>query len=318
MQDKKQDRKKEGLVEGLDKNSLSGSLYSDKTIRLDNAEFQDLISPVFRGSLLVISGASADIGNHMLVEYPVVIGRDAAGLPLHDGRISRRHVMVEPSEGRYYVRDLGSTNGTCLNGQILKDKTELQNGDRIVLGHTIIKFMLIDETEARYLRDIQHLAGIDSLTGLPAKHRFDSLLQEAIRTALAKDLSLSVMMMDMDGLKSINDKHGHHMGAHTISRVGGIIGRVVEGIGEASRFGGDEFCAMFPNIGIAEAMKIGEQIRLEVEKNEYKLKDTSVRATISIGVAELSENIKNENDLLSLADQALYRSKEKGRNNVSD
>lgn len=316
--DKKHDKT---IKQNVNKDSLQqsvGNIYPDKTIRFDSAKFQHMAAPVLKGSLLVISGSQSDIGNHMLVDYPVVIGRDLADLTLHDGRISRRHVMVEPSDGRYFVKDLGSTNGTCLNGKILTERTELREGDKILLGQSVVKFMLVDQTEAEYLRDMQHQAGIDQLTGLPAKHRFDALLQEAIGTAQAMEFSLSVMMMDMDGLKSINDAHGHQMGAHTISMVGRIIGRALKGKGEACRFGGDEFCAMLPKRPLADALAIGEQIRREVEETAYSLKGITVRATISIGVAELTESTATEHDLLAHADKALYRSKAKGRNNVSE
>jgi len=295
-----------------------GSLYPDKTIQLDNAAFQDLLDPLKTGSLLIISGSPADIGNHILIEGRVIVGRDPAELQIHDSGISRKHAYIEFSDGKYYVNDLGSTNGTLLNGRQLTQPAELNEGDKILLGHTILKFMLIDGTEADYLRNMGHMAGIDHLTGLPAKHRFDSLLQEAIRSAIAAKTPLSIMMMDMDGLKAINDKHGHQMGAHTISRVGNIIGKIIRGKGEASRFGGDEFCAMLPRIDKNRAIIIGEQIRQEVEKAEFCLKGVSVRATISIGVAELCKDASTEEEIIALADQALYRCKKKGRNNVSD
>lgn len=302
-----------------DKNKdIPQNLYSEKTIRLDNTSFQDMVSPMLKGSLLVISGSPADIGNHILIQDKIIIGRDPSGLFLRDGRISRRHVMVKAVDNSYFVEDLGSMNGTCLNGKPLNEAIKLKDGDKIILGHTIIKFMLIDETEANYLKNIQHLAGIDQLTGLPAKHRFDSLLQETIKNAHINNTPLSVMMMDMDGLKSINDKHGHQMGAYTISRVGQIIGNIIKGKGEATRFGGDEFCAMLPMHDINSAMKVGEQIRLMIENTAFTLQETTVRATISIGTAELNDKTQTENDILALADQALYRSKAKGRNNVSN
>jgi diguanylate cyclase (GGDEF)-like protein len=176
----------------------------------------------------------------------------------------------------------------------------------------------VDETEGRYLRRIARLAGADDLTGLLAKHRFDSLLDETIRNARATGVPLSALMMDMDGLKQINDRHGHRMGANTIAKVGALIREILAGLGEAARFGGDEFCAYLPGMTLESAMRVGARIRREVEAAEFTLEEHSVKATISIGVATLDEGIRSGGDLLGRADEALYRAKAMGRNAVSD
>jgi diguanylate cyclase (GGDEF)-like protein len=227
-------------------------------------------------------------------------------------------VSIEPRGAQHVLHDLGSTNGTLVNGARLSGDRELREGDQICIGQTIIKFTLVDETEAAYLRKMERLAGTDELSGLLAKHRFDSLLAEAARSATATGSPLSLLMLDMDGLRSINDRHGHPMGAHTIGSVGRIIGRVVSGHGEACRFGGDEYCVMLVGSDLAAAMKIGEQIREAVAATPYELGGATVRATISIGAAQLSDAAGTPETLLAAADQALYRAKGKGRNAVSD
>lgn len=304
-----------------------GNKRPDQTIRIESDEVARYASgPKRHGSLLVIAGDVADIGTHLVVERRVVIGRDpgepgqpAAEIPLKlcDGRSSRRHAAVEPRDGSYVLRDLGSTNGTLLHGEAVSGQRPLRDGDKITIGRTLIKFTLVDDTEAAYLERIERLAGTDELTGLLAKHRFDALLLDAVRNAHANHMALSVLMMDMDGLKAINDRHGHHMGAHTISEVGRMLGEIVSGRGEACRFGGDEFCAFLPGLVLDRAKLVGERIRRAVEDTTFTHSQSSTRATLSVGVAVLTDDILTGEQLLERADAALYRAKAKGRNQVS-
>ncbi len=270
------------------------------------------------GTLLVIAGTSADLGAHLVVRGEAVVGRDLGHLKLRDGRVSRRHVRVWSDEGRYFVEDMGSTNGSLLNGRALERPSPLGDGDRIYLGGTVLKFGLVDETEARYLERMERLAGTDPLTGLHAKHRFDSMAEEAMRQARLSREPLGLMMMDMDGLKSINDRHGHRMGAHTIATVGKAIGEVLLGKGEACRFGGDEFCAYLRSLSPARCRLAAEEIRLVVEDGVYELDGAQVAPTISIGLAFLGDDTPTLGALVAKADEALYRAKGAGRNQVSE
>lgn len=294
------------------------NIQPDQTIRVDSEAVRKYQQSAFKGSLLVIAGSAADIGTHVLVEGTVPIGREPSGLQLSDARISRNHAAVEQGESGYLLHDLGSTNGTSLNGLPVSGDARLQDGDRILVGQTVIKFTMVDETEASYLRRIQKLAGTDELTGLMAKHRFDSLLQQAVKTARASGVPLSVLMMDMDGLKAINDRHGHQMGASTISQVGAMLGQVMAGRGEACRFGGDEFSAFLLGTPRSEALQVAERIRNQVEQAAFTHNQIAVKITISIGVAELTSTMETGGELLAVADQALYRAKAKGRNTISD
>ncbi|MCU0727937.1 MAG: GGDEF domain-containing protein [Planctomycetes bacterium] len=295
----------------------------DKTIILNARElleYQEQMRQDKRkvGSLLVIDGTQADLGHHAAVDAEVVIGREPGGLSLRDRKCSRRHAAVARRGDLYVVRDIGSTNGTLLNGVTLTGEQPLRDGDRIVIGQTVIKFTIVDDAEVGYLRQVEQLVLTDDLTGLMAKHRFDAALADAIESTIAAGQPLCAIMMDMDGLKAINDRHGHQVGAFTIGRVGVLIGRILASRGEACRFGGDEFSAFVPRAGLAAAMEISEHIRREVEAMDVVYGPVTVKARISIGVAERPEDVTDVDRLLALADQALYRAKAKGRNRVSD
>lgn len=268
------------------------------------------------GSLVVIAGAAADVGTHLVVGDEVVIGRVGANLVLRDGRISRRHARVWRDGARWLVEDLGSTNGTALNGRAIERPTPLGDGDKVYLGSTVVKFTLVDETEARYLEQMARLAGTDPLTGLHAKHRFDSMLEEALRTSRLGAAPLGLLVMDLDGLKRVNDTHGHRFGAHAIAVVGGEIGRALEGRGEACRFGGDEFCAYLP-LDHAAARAVADDLRARVQALSCELDGVDVRVTISIGLA-MRDGETEVAPLMAAADAALYRAKAAGRNRVSE
>ncbi len=270
------------------------------------------------GSLLVIAGAAADIGTHWVVTDSAVLGREPDQLLLRDPEISRRHAQVVVESGLHFLKDLDSTNGTLLNGLPVTDDEILRNGDKIALGRTVIKFTLVDPAEATCLERMATLAGTDPLTGLMAKHRFDAMLTESFDVAQADGSGLSVLMMDMDGLKAINTAHGHPVGAHTIAEVGRLIGRIIGLHGEACRFGGDEFSALLPGSPLGVGMRIAERIRQAVEEATFRLGDAEVNPTISIGVAERTAQNSSVREIVTAADRALYRAKDKGRNAVSD
>jgi diguanylate cyclase (GGDEF)-like protein len=126
-----------------------------------------------------------------------------------------------------------------------------------------------------------------------------------------------MLMMDMDGVKQINDTYGHLFGAHVIGEAGRIIARVIDGKGRACRFGGDEFSAFLPGVDLDAAMKIAEQIRQTVDTAGMVKDEIPLHPTISIGVACYPEAGNDSTSLVAIADEALYRAKDLGKNTVS-
>src|SRR5688572_11306289 len=193
---------------------------------------------------LVVQGAEADLGPHVLCDRPVTLGRDPdVELPLRDGSISRKHCRVERDQesGRYVLHDLGSTNGTRVNGTRVGDKVPLAEGDKIFLGASVVKFGYADGFDVEYQAKLETLVNADALTGLLAKRKFDAAFQNAVHLARQAGSPLSVLVMDMDGLKLINDTYGHDMGGFAITETASLIRGVIRPHGESCRFGGDEF-----------------------------------------------------------------------------
>jgi diguanylate cyclase (GGDEF)-like protein len=271
--------------------------------------------------LLVVRGSDADLGAHARVEGSVVIGRDAqAELVLADAGASKRHALVEKVKswlGRvsYRVKDLGSTNGTRVNGKRIRGSRTLGDGDRIELGGTTLRFSLADEVDAAFQAQVDAMLSTDELTGLIVRRRFDAALDEALRAARAQGNSLSLLVLDIDGLKSINDAHGHSLGAHTIGQVGRLLAGVVQGRGLATRFGGDEFVAFLPQCDRAAATAVAEELRRAVAAHAFTLGNVTVKPTLSIGVSVFPD-AAHAQELFDAADRALYRAKALGKDRV--
>jgi len=268
--------------------------------------------------LVVVAGA--DIGKrHALPAGGLVIGRDptGAGLVLVDPAVSARHCVVEAAGARgvFKVSDLGSRNGTFVNGEKVAERT-LADGDKIFVGETVLRFSLQDEIEEQFHDRIDVLMNVDALTGLLVKRAFDLELARAFDAAQRAAAPLCLLMMDLDGLKSINDHRGHQMGSLCIAEVGAMIRQEIRDTGRACRYGGDEFIAFLEGQGAAAAEALGELIRARVAGHEFVRDGARVATTISIGVAELGPELATPDHLLQRADEALYRAKRAGRNRV--
>jgi diguanylate cyclase (GGDEF)-like protein len=268
--------------------------------------------------LVVLRGAH--IGRrYLLNERSLVLGRrpERADLLIAgDPLISSAHCRIERGEepDTWRVVDLGSTNGTLIGEERIASAL-LRDGDRIHLGETVLKFSFHDELEDTFHRQVDDLMNIDDLTGLPVQRVWQQRFQDALR----ERASLAVFMMDMDGLKKINDMHGHLLGARSIATVGRRLGAIVgEAAGAVSRFGGDEFSAFVPRLDRARARAIAERMRAAVEGEPVSFAGVSVNPTMSIGLAMFPEDAATVEALTRRADEALYRAKAAGRNRVSE
>jgi two-component system, cell cycle response regulator len=253
----------------------------------------------------------------MLADDHITLGRSPdATIMLQDTHVSRLHLTIQydAENGGYRIRDLGSSNGTLLNETRITEAI-LRDGDKIIIGHTMLRFSWADALDLQFQDEIDHLINIDELTGLVVKRRFDEELNRFAAVAKKQGSCLVMMMMDMDGIKGINDTYGHTFGAYTISETGRIIKQLIGNKGLASRFGGDEFMAFIPNATIETARTIGEKIRQSVENHLYVKENIVLNPTICIGISALKPGDTLET-LLKRADDALYQSKRDGRNLV--
>jgi two-component system, cell cycle response regulator len=271
-------------------------------------------------SLLVVQGAEVDLGRHVLLDRPITLGRDErADLTLNDGSISRAHCSVErdPETGRYVLIDLGSTNGTSVNGTRVNDRVPLSAGDKIFLGASVIRFSYSDAFDVEFHSRLEEMVSTDPLTGLTSKRQYDAIYEALLERAVAEDSPLAVVVMDMDGLKQINDTHGHEMGSFAIAETGQILREELEPYGHLCRFGGDEFAGCFPGLEPSLMRGLAERVRARVDQHRFIKDGVVVHPTISIGVACYPDDVADPKQLFTAADHAMYRAKRSGKNRVA-
>src|ERR687894_691458 len=154
-------------------------------------------------------------------------------------------------EPRYRFKDLGSTNGTLLNGARVND-AYLQDGDKLTIGEQLLRFDLLDDIDREYQRQIHRLLAHDELTGLlTSKSFFSELRREAARAEL-ESRPFCVLMMDLDHFKRVNDTCGHLVGSQTLEEIGGVITRALRAGDVAARFGGEEVAAFLLDADLAQ------------------------------------------------------------------
>ncbi len=289
-----------------------------RTLRMEKSDGVPEQRPAPRAFVNVIR-SRADLGAHTFIQGPTFLGRDpSCTIPLQDFGVSRKHAVISPvGNGDYVLQDLGSTNGTRVNGVLVAGTRILKDGEKIFVGDSVLRFALADEVDIDFHSEVATLVSTDPLTGLPSKRRFDQSMEFAIEVANQTGRPLALLMMDMDGVKQINDKHGHLFGAHAIGETGRLITAVLGSKGHACRFGGDEFSAFLVDHDSGAASAVGEQIRSAVESAGLERLGIPLKPTISIGVACYPEAGRDLLELLANADKALYRAKEQGKNRVS-
>jgi len=165
--------------------------------------------------------------------------------------------------------------------------------------------------------ELTEFALVDPVTGLGNRRSFDSRLADEVSRAERYGSALSLAMVDLDGFKEINDKHGHTAGDTVLARVGELLGEVMRASDVSTRYGGDEFAIILPDTGKTDAWLAAEKLRAVFIDTLIELPGgDKVTVTGSVGVASYSEVNSTAPRLLEAADAALYRAKHRGRNRV--
>ena len=166
-------------------------------------------------------------------------------------------------------------------------------------------------------KKLEELSITDDLTRLHNSRYLNQYLQQEVKRSKRYGYSVSLMFLDLDGFKSVNDRHGHLQGSRTLAEVGRVIRTTVRETDVVSRYGGDEFTVVLPQTGAEGAMVIARRLREVLAEYVYlEAVGLSVRVTASIGVACYPEHGETREDLIGNADRAMYRVKERGKNGV--
>ena len=196
---------------------------------------------------------------------------------------------------------------------VFSSRKEMTNGETDFL--TIFAQQIeMAITIADLFEEVKAQAVTDSLTGLYNRRYFEEYLKKEVTRAMRQQQAFSVIGLDLDHLKQINDKYGHAYGDLAIKTVANVLKKNARSIDTAARMGGEEFNVVLPGVDSNGAMIAAERIRKALENEKL---DTIGHITASIGVATFLEHSDNIEDILELTDQAMYQSKRNGRNQVT-
>jgi two-component system, cell cycle response regulator len=287
-----------------------------------HTETENNVARTNRAHFVVLQGPG--LGDFFeITDDELVVGSDPfrADIVVRDIEVEPRHAEVYREPGGYVVRGVGAAKDIALNGEVIRESGcgyLLSDGDRLHMGDSVLEFSHQDEIKASFYEQLHHLVNRDHLTGLFSKDRFDREFEHRLEAMADEGRPLSVLMADIDGLKEVNDAHGHLLGEFVVGEIGRIIGALHEEEGRsATRFGGDEYQTILPDLSKEEAVRVAEEIRRSIEAHAFEREGTTARTTISIGVASYPEDGITRQELTRAADAALYRSKRAGGNAVS-
>lgn len=267
--------------------------------------------------LVVLAGTN--LGEMYKIEGPEsIVGRAmSAQLRLNDDGISRRHCRVLSIGGHVIVEDLGSANGTVVNGEMVQ-RQELKEGDKIRLGaNTMLKFTYQDKLDETFQQQMYDAALRDGLTKAYNKKFFLDRLDTEFAYAKRHGTMLSLVMFDVDHFKKVNDNYGHLAGDAVLVHLSRIMHSMIRTEDVAARYGGEEFAVICRGIPLLNAGIVGERMRAAVEQANFDFQGKRLPVNISVGVAALPEaKVSVASELIGEADSALYEAKRTGRNRV--
>ncbi len=263
--------------------------------------------------LVVMTGP--EMGRRIELSYEEVsIGRsEECTVRVNSDAVSRRHAVINCVLGHFIVVDLKSTNGTFVNDARV-ESAELRDGDLLRAGKTVLKY-LENSVELEYTQHILNLATVDSLTQLFNKRHFDEVFEKEVSRADKGQQCLSLVLLDIDHFKRINDGFGHPAGDAVLQHVAAVVKSQTRACHCLCRVGGEEFALILAQSALASALEAAESIRAAVEHAVCEVAGAAVPVTVSLGVAELLAGEVPE-DLYQRADAQLYAAKHSGRNRV--
>jgi two-component system cell cycle response regulator len=252
----------------------------------------------------------------------LVIGRrEDADVQIRDDGISRRHALIRVEGEGAVLRDLGSANGTYVDGS-RTEEARLGDGARVALGGaTTLKFAWTDELEAHCQTKLAESALQDPLTGLYNRRHFEDRLAAELAGAQRHGRNVSLLLVDVDHFKAVNDDHGHLAGDEALKMVAFVLRGALRKEDVLARYGGEEFVVIARETALQGGRTLAERIRRAVEQSRFAWHGHEFSLTVSVGVT-VSSGVapfvpgESEREVIAAADRALYLAKQSGRNTV--
>jgi two-component system cell cycle response regulator len=279
------------------------------------------VLPALPMYLIMIQGGVT--GEMLRIEGPVTtLGRsNENGHQLADPTVSRRHaVITNDDSGTAWLTDLGSSNGTFLDGRRIAPgvATQIEDGARIQLGASIVlKYVSLDPDDERFQREMFERTVRDNLTGLYNRAYFMEQIGPLCERNRMRNLGTALMMVDIDHFKSVNDVHGHEIGDAVLREVAKVLRESTRADDLVARYGGEEFIVALPIASRDQGGERAEQSRRLLASRPIRAGRKELRVTASFGVSSSTPSRpRGVKALMTTADIALYEAKRAGRDRV--
>ncbi len=204
--------------------------------------------------------------------------------------------------------------------RVLFDGSQTVRTGQLDIVRTLANSLGVMIENVRLLEEVRRQTVVDELTGVFNRRYLDEKLRDEVKRARRYKRDLSLLMMDLDHFKPVNDTLGHAQGDQTLKEAARILKSQSREIDVLCRYGGDEFTLLLPETDVIRAAQKAERLRARVEANSFTNQSDpqkAIRLSLSIGVAALSADVSDEGTLLKRADEACYESKRSGRNRVT-
>jgi two-component system cell cycle response regulator len=265
--------------------------------------------------LVVIYGL--DLGRkYNLEKNTVIIGRSSkCDIQVDQESVSRNHAKIINSGEDVVLCDMGSTNGTYINDELVQEHT-LSDGNLIKIGRTIFKFLSGKNIENAYHEEIYRLTTIDGLTQVFNKRYFMETLERELSRSRRYGRDLSLVIFDIDHFKNVNDTFGHLAGDYILKQLAELVKLNIRREDFLARYGGEEFAVILPELEHLQAMRMAEKVIKLISEYDFLFEGNHIPITVSIGVATLNEDVSEAIEFIKIADTNLYEAKKTGRDRV--
>jgi len=208
-----------------------------------------------------------------------------------------------------------SYRNTVIGVLVIEDDRNSRNweDEELLMVKTVSDQLSVAISHARLFRQVQTQAMTDALTGLFNHGYFQERLDRETKLADRNNDQVSLILLDLDHLKHINDTHGHRTGDAALCHVASIMKATVREVDVCARYGGEEFVVILPQCDRASAIEVAERLRQSISSRPFGIAE---QVTASIGVATYPSGAKNKEELIEMADRAMYLAKAAGRNRV--
>lgn len=289
-------------------------VLTDLKSALSSSEKEAQLKP----AALLIMGGDLNGTIFDLAETSVSVGRNVDNtIALELNGVSRYHFKINFVNEQHMLIDCESKNGTYINNKKVDDPIALQKGDIIKIGSVSLKYLPKGDPERLAYDKLNLEANTDKHTGCFNKTYFNNKITLEVNKSKVTGDPLSLIIFDLDHFKKLNDNYGHDAGDFVLKEMAHLIR--TNGIREYdvfARYGGEEFVILLPKTNLKQSFEIAERLRKLIENKEFIYDSKRLPVTASIGVADYRQGVATGTDLFKRADEAVYKAKEGGRNQV--